>query len=105
MTSRDSGHGPGRDAWPGPAVGADEAVEVLRSIWTASGQTSADVAELFGTPKTCKNMRNVGFDELDAAEGGLRHAWRETLAREGKLSEEPGSVRDLVFGPAEPGGR
>ena len=85
--------------------GAAEAVEVLRAVWTASGQTSADLDELFGAPKTCKNMRNVGFDELGAAEGGLREAWRTTLEREGKLSKEPGSVRDLVFGPVEPGSR
>jgi len=105
MTSLESGHATSRDARSSTAAEPDEAVEVLRSVWTASGQTSADLAELFGTPKTCKNMRNVGFDELAAADGGLRDAWRTTLEREGKLSKEPGSVRDLVFGPAEPGSR
>jgi hypothetical protein len=105
MTSRESGRGASQDARPGTAAEPDETVEVLRSVWSASGQTSADLADLFGTPKTCKNMRNIGFDELDGADGGLRDAWRTTLEREGKLSKEPGSVRDLVFGPAEPGSR
>ena len=104
MISRESGGRvlAGTAGEPDEAV---EAVEVLRAVWTASGQTSADLEELFGAPKTCKNMRNVGFDDLGAAEGDLREAWRTTLEREGKLSKEPGGVRDLVFGPVEPGSR
>jgi len=103
VTSREAGLAKSRDAQRDKAEEPDEAVEVLRAVWTASGQTSADLEELFDPPKSCKNMRNVGFDDLDAADGGLREAWRTTLAREGKLSEEQGSVRDLVFGPGKPG--
>ena len=105
MTSREPGPAKSRDAQRDTAEEPDEAVEVLRAVWTASGQTTADLDELFDPPRTCKNMRNVGFDELDAADGGLRQAWRTTLAREGKLSKEPESVRDLVFGPGKPGSR
>ena len=83
----------------------DEAVEVLRGVWTASGQTSEDLDELFGTPKSCKNMQNVGFDALAGADGDLRSAWRTTLEREGKLSRSSGSIKDLVLGSAEPGDR
>jgi hypothetical protein len=32
----------------------------------------------------------------------LRSAWRATLQREGKLSREAGSVRDLVLGQPDP---
>jgi hypothetical protein len=81
----------------------NEAAEVLRSIWSASGQTSAELDELFGTTKSCKSMRDVGFDGLAATGGDLRCAWRATLEREGKLSERPGSVADLVLGSAERG--
>jgi hypothetical protein len=109
VIGRESTGKSGRDAHlgaqPGAAGEADEAVDVLRAVWTARGQTSADLDELFGPAKTCKNMRNVGFDELGTGDGGLRQAWRATLEREGKLSKEPGSVRDLVFGDAEPGSR
>jgi hypothetical protein len=105
VSSREAGLAKSRDAQQDRGDGPDEAVEVLRAVWTASGQTSADLDELFGPAKTCKNMRDVGFDDLDAADGGLREAWRTTLEREGKLSKEPGSVRDLVFGTAEPGSR
>jgi hypothetical protein len=88
----------------------DEALEVLREVWSAQGQTSADLDEAGGTAKSCKKMADVGFDGLaDAARDGsetgtggdLRDAWREQLRREGKLNPDVGSVRDLVLGPAQ----
>ncbi len=91
-------------------AGADretgDAVEVLREVWSASGQTSEELVELFGPSKSCKNMQNVGFDALAGSGGGdLRAAWHATLQREGKLSRRPGSVRDLVMGPPDQGNR
>ncbi len=81
----------------------DEALEVLRGVWSAQGQTSADLDEDCGTTKSCKRMADVGFDGLASAEGDvdLRTAWRARLEREGKLTPGSGSVRDLVFGSAE----
>jgi hypothetical protein len=60
----------------------DAAVAVLRDIWQARGQTGPELEALFGPPKTCKRMREVGFDGVD---DDLRTAWRDRLAREGKL--------------------
>jgi hypothetical protein len=81
----------------------DDALEVLRGVWSAQGQTSADLAEDCGTTKSCKRMADVGFDGLASAEGDvdLRTAWRARLQREGKLAPGGGSVRDLVLGSAE----
>jgi len=79
----------------------DEALEVLRGIWSAQGQTSADLDEL-GTAKSCKRMSDVGFGEVDG-DGDLRAAWRERLEREGKVRKDGGSVADLVLRPAERG--
>jgi hypothetical protein len=81
----------------------DEALEVLRGVWSAQGQTSADLDEDCGTTKSCKRMADVGFDGLASAEGDvdLRTAWRARLQREGKLTPGSGSVRDLVLGSAE----
>jgi hypothetical protein len=77
----------------------DETLEVLRGIWSAQGQTSADLDDV-GSAKSCKRMADVGFGEIDAGDGDVRAAWRDRLEREGKLS--PGnSVADLVLGPAE----
>jgi hypothetical protein len=81
----------------------DDALEVLRGVWSAQGQTSADLDEAGGNTKSCKRMADVGFDGLAGAdgEGDLRAAWRARLEREGKLTPGSGSVRDLVFGSAE----
>jgi hypothetical protein len=81
----------------------EEALEVLRGVWSAQGQSSTDLADALGTKKSCKNMANIGFDGLAAdADGDLRSAWRATLEREGKLNPEAGSIGDLVLGTAEP---
>jgi hypothetical protein len=46
-------------------------------------------------------MQAVSFDGLAEPGSDLRQAWREKLAREGKLSTSGGSIRDLLLGPAE----
>jgi len=79
-----------------------ETVEVLRAVWSARGQSAADVEELLGPQKSCKNMQVVGFDGMADSGADLRSAWRVTLQREGKLSREAGSVRDLVLGQPDP---
>jgi hypothetical protein len=78
----------------------DEAIEVLRQVWNAQGQTSADLDDASGT-KSCKRMADVGFDGLASDDGDMRAAWRHQLEREGKLKADAGSVRDLVLGPGE----
>jgi hypothetical protein len=74
----------------------NETLEVLRGIWSAQGQTSADLDDTSGG-KSCKRMADVGFGELDGVD--VRAAWRARLEREGKL--KPGaSVAGLVLGSA-----
>ena len=80
---------------------SDEALEVLRGVWSAQGQTSADLDEGLDNPKSCKRMADVGFDGLAGPDTDLSSAWRSRLQREGKLNPDAGSVRDLVLGPAE----
>ncbi|MDQ3763789.1 MAG: hypothetical protein M3460_19890 [Actinomycetota bacterium] len=88
-----------------------QALSALRGIWQAKGQTSAELDEACGNTKACKNMDAVGFQGLadgetpsspDASVGNnLRAAWKNKLEREGKLSTQTGSVRDIVFGSSE----
>jgi hypothetical protein len=80
----------------------DDALEVLRGVWSAQGQSSADLDEACSTTKSCKKMADVGFDAMAGADGDLRAAWRERLRREGKLDPRADSIRDLILGPAEP---
>ncbi|MGH3786592.1 MAG: hypothetical protein ACRDRG_08585 [Pseudonocardiaceae bacterium] len=94
-----------------PGEGA-QALSALRGIWQAQGQTSADLDEACGNTKPCKSMESVGFqgladDDETAAKASpsvgnnLRAAWKTKLEREGKLSSESVSVRDLVFGSSD----
>ncbi len=77
-----------------------EALEVLRGVWSAQEQTAADLDDC-GDTKGCKRMADVGFGGMAGPDEDLRTAWRNRLAREGKLSADGGSVADLVLGPAE----
>jgi hypothetical protein len=111
--SKGAGHGDGwemsavlsRDYRQEQAAGTDrepdDAVEVLREVWAAKGQSAADLDEAFGVPKSCKRMQDVGFDGMAADDGDMRAAWRATLEREGKLGSGERSVRDLVLGPQD----
>ena len=76
----------------------DEAVDVLRAVWSADGQRVDDLDEADGPAKVCKNMKDVSFDGMAEPGTDLRDAWRERLRREGKLSTSGGSIRDLVLG-------
>lgn len=81
---------------------SDEALEVLRAVWSEQGQTAADLDPAAGAARSCKRMANVSFDGLAGEDGDLRAAWRARLAREGKLNTAPGaSVADLVRTAAE----
>ena len=79
-----------------------EALDVLRTVWSATGQSEDELDEAFGQHgahkhghgKSCKNMQNVGFNGDDE---DLRAAWRGRLEREGKLARS-GTLADLVFG-------
>ncbi len=79
----------------------DEAVDVLREVWAASGQRADDLDEECGPTKTCRNTKDVSFDGLAEPGSDLGAAWRERLRREGKLSTSGGSIRDLVLGSSE----
>ena len=80
----------------------EEALDVLRGVWSAQGQTAEDIEEACGNTKSCKRMADVGFDGLaEDTDGDLRLAWRTQLAREGKLNPDAGSVRDLVLPAVE----
>ena len=64
-----------------------QAVEVLRAVWSANGQSTAELEDALGEQKAaCKRMADVSFDGLGSQGGDLRAAWREKLEREGKLS-------------------
>jgi hypothetical protein len=81
----------------------DEALTVLRGIWTAQRQSPADAHP--GSGKVCRNMKNIGFGGVDDAgstagpvDDDQRAAWRERLVREGKMAPGSTTLRDLLLG-------
>jgi hypothetical protein len=83
---------------------SDEALSVLRDIWSAREQTAADLdAELgHGRGKVCKRLKHVGFGgEAEPVDEDLRTAWRARLEREGKLRADGQSVADLLSEQAD----
>lgn len=73
---------------------------VLRSIWTTDEQRAAFDEEC-GPTKTCRNMKDVTFDGMAEPGSDLSSAWRDLLAREGKLGSGGATIRDLVLGGAD----
>ena len=80
----------------------DDALEVLRAVWAVDEAARAELDDECGPTKSCKNMKDVTFDGYAEPGVDLTGAWRERLAREGKLRASEGSVRDLVLGSSEP---
>ena len=81
---------------PGP----DDRNDETRSVWTVDqeiGTTTFD--ENCSPTRVCRNAREFGFEEIAADGGDVGSAWREKLAREGKLDRSAPSIRDLVLGP------
>jgi hypothetical protein len=73
-----------------------DGVQVLRALWSAEDRDRSEVDEDGASVKPCRNMKDVGFDGFGTSGSDLQGAWRERLAREGKLGA--GSLRDLVEG-------
>src|SRR5258708_26085791 len=80
----------------------DDALDVLRAVWSAEGQTSTDLDEACGT-KSCQKMADVGFDGLAGVDGDLHAAWRDRLRGGGQLNPQGDRLRDL--GPRPAGAR
>jgi hypothetical protein len=79
----------------------EDAVEVLRAVWSAEGTTGADLDAAVGGHhgKACKNAKHMSFEGFADGEEDVRTAWRTRLEREGKLAGGGQSIRDLVLGP------
>lgn len=80
---------------------AENARQILRSVWDAQGNPEAELDEECSPNKVCKNMQGITFDGFAEPGADIGTAWREKLAREGKLNTSSGSIRDLVLGSTE----
>ena len=68
------------------------------SMWSTPADDQLLLDADCSPTKTCRNMVGVGFDGFGEAGTDLSAAWRATLERDGKVSKDATSVRDLVLG-------
>ncbi len=84
-------------------------LDVLTDVWQGQraredGASDADTLDVAsGNAKICRNARHFTFDGFaeGSAEGSkdIAASWRKLLEREGKLSGDGSSLRDLLLGP------
>ena len=75
---------------------SENAAETLRHIWQGTPRDFNELDEECNPNKACRNMKDVTFDGFAEEGVDLATAWRNKLAREGKLGG--GTLGDLVFG-------
>ena len=80
---------------------SEDAREILREVFDAQGDASAALDEECSPTKTCRNMVGVTFDGYAEPGSDIGAAWRQKLAREGKLNTSGESIRDLILRAAE----
>jgi hypothetical protein len=73
--------------------------DIVTSIWAPAPTSEVTIDEDCSPTKVCRNMQGITFDGYAPEGADLRTAWRDLLAREGKLNTSGGSIRDLVLGP------
>ncbi len=79
--------------------GSDQTGDVTDTMWSPADTEAIGLDEDCNPNRVCRNARAFGFDGFAEEGGDVPAAWRETLAREGKLNASGNSIRDLVFGP------
>jgi hypothetical protein len=67
-------------------------------MWSTPAEDQVLIDADCSPTKTCKNMVGISFDGFAEDGGDLASAWRNQLAREGKLADDAASLRDLVLG-------
>lgn len=78
----------------------DTTADVLQSVWMVS-HDHFELDEHCSPTKPCRNMKGVTFDGYAEPGSDIGAAWRARLAREGKLDDSGGTIRDLVLGSGE----
>ena len=70
--------------------------DALRTVWQGTPGALEELDAECSPTKVCRNMKDVGFDGFGDEGVDVATAWRNRLAREGKLGGS--SLADLVFG-------
>ena len=83
-------------------TGSDHTDDATNTMWSPAGGDESGIDDDCHPTRVCRNAREFSFDGFAENGGDVRKAWRETLAREGKLDDSAESIRDMVLGPPAP---
>ena len=72
-------------------------MQVLRTVLETDNDALSELDEECSPTKTCRNMVGVTFDGFAEPGSDIGAAWRQKLAREGKLRTSGESLRDCVL--------
>jgi hypothetical protein len=72
-------------------------MQVLRTVLETDNDALSELDEECSPTKTCRNMVGVTFDGFAEPGSDIGAAWRQKLAREGKLRTSGESLRDFVL--------
>ena len=72
-------------------------MQVLRTVLETDNDALSEIDEECSPTKTCRNMVGVTFDGFAEPGSDIGAAWRQKLAREGKLRTSGESLRDFVL--------
>ena len=72
-------------------------MQVLRTVLETDNDALGELDEECSPTKTCRNMVGVTFDGFAEPGSDIGAAWRQKLAREGKLRTSGESLRDFVL--------
>ncbi len=78
----------------------DDRDDEIWTAWTTAEGGASALDEDCSPTSACRNARDFSFDGFAEEGHDLQTAWREKLAREGKLNGSTESIRDLVFDQA-----
>lgn len=79
--------------------GSDHTHDVTETMWSSADGEANVLDEDCNPNRVCRNAKAFSFEGFAEEGGDVPAAWRETLAREGKLNTSGESIRDLVLGP------
>jgi len=72
-------------------------MQVLRTVLETDNEALSELDKECSPTKTCRNMVGVTFDGFAEPGSDIGAAWRQKLAREGKLRTSGESLRDFVL--------
>ena len=72
-------------------------MKILRTVLETDNDALSELDEECSPTKTCRNMVGVTFDGFAEPGSDIGAAWRQKLAREGKLRTSGESLRDFVL--------